>query len=163
MLSEGSLIGCTLSSEPPLDRRIGSLATRNVGKWWKEIFDRIVQDQSVGGDEVEEAVAATSSAKNNLRRKCGWAPSQIVFGKLPRDDEDLKGEVEDGGDGTILRSPDEAQQRRETIRNAARIAFYKTRTEEKIRRGLSQRARVKPRDIENGATVFLASGRDLVW
>ncbi|OLP87352.1 Copia protein [Symbiodinium microadriaticum] len=141
--------------------------TERHGKWWKEIFDRVVQDQSVGGDEIEEAVAATSSAKNNLRRKCGWAPSQIVFGKLPRDDEDLKGEVEDGGGGSILRSPDEAQHRREIIRNAARIAFYKTRTEEKIRRGLSQRARIKPRDLENGATVFFwrkpASKKYGIW
>ncbi|CAE7843623.1 GIP, partial [Symbiodinium sp. KB8] len=128
--------------------------TERHGKWWKEIFDRVVQDQSVGGDEIEEAVAATSSAKINLRRKYGWAPSQIVFGKPPRDDEDLKGEVEDGGGGSILRSPDEAQHRREIIWNAARIAFYKTRTEEKIRRGLSQRARIKPRNLENGATVF---------
>ncbi|CAE7890611.1 GIP [Symbiodinium microadriaticum] len=71
------------------------------------------------------------------------------------------------GGGSILRSPDEAQHRREIIRNAARIAFYKTRTEEKIRRGLSQRARIKPRDLENGATVFFwrkpASKKYGIW
>ena len=138
------------------------IASRFHRKWWQDIFDRIVQDKSVREDELEEAVAAASS-ENNLRRKCGWAPSQIVFGKLPRDDEDLKGEVEDGGDGNILRSPDEAQHRREMIRDAAQIAFNKIRTEDKIR----QHARVKPRDLENGATVFFwrkpASGRDPEW
>ncbi|CAE7610734.1 RE2 [Symbiodinium sp. CCMP2592] len=127
--------------------------TERHGKWWKEIFARVVKDQTVRGDEVEEAIAATSSAKNELRRRCGWAPCQIVFGKNPRSDEDLKFEVEEGG-GELLRTPDSAQHRREIIRNSAKMAFFKSRTEDKIRRGMSQRARVKPRDLDNGAMVL---------
>ncbi|CAE7234170.1 RE1 [Symbiodinium sp. CCMP2592] len=127
--------------------------TERHGKWWKEIFARVVQDQTVRGEEVEEAIAATSSAKNELRRRCGWAPCQIVFGKNPRGDDDLRFEVEEGG-GELLRTPDSAQQRRETIRNAAKLSFFKSRTEDKIRRGMSQRARVKPRDLDNGAMVL---------
>ncbi|CAE7394818.1 RE1 [Symbiodinium sp. CCMP2592] len=127
--------------------------TERHGKWWKEIFARVVQDQTVRGDEVEEAIAATSSAKNELRRRCGWAPCQIVFGKNPRGDDDLEFEVEEGG-GELLRTPDSAQQRRATIRNAAKLSFFRSRTEDKIRRGMSQRARVKPRDLDNGAMVL---------
>ncbi|CAE7255000.1 RE2 [Symbiodinium sp. CCMP2592] len=127
--------------------------TERHGKWWKEIFARVVKDQTVRGDEVEEAIAAASSAKNELRRRCGWAPCQIVFGKNPRGDEDLKFEVEEGG-GELLRTPDSAQHRREIIRNSAKMAFFKSRAEDKIRRGMSQRARVKPRDLDNGAMVL---------
>ena len=127
--------------------------TERHGKWWKEIFDRVVRDHTVHNEEIDEAIGATSSAKNNLRRRCGWAPCQIVFGKNPRTDEDLSFEVEEGG-GTLLRTPDAAQHRRETIRNAARIAFYQARTEDKIRRGMSQKSRVKPRDLENGSMVL---------
>ncbi|CAE7812395.1 Faim2 [Symbiodinium sp. CCMP2592] len=127
--------------------------TERHGKWWKEIFARVVQEQTVRGEEVEEAIAATSSAKNELRRRCGWAPCQIVFGKNPRGDDDLKFEVEEGG-GELLRTPDSAQQRRATIRNAAKLSFFRSRTEDKIRRGMSQRARVKPRDLDNGAMVL---------
>ncbi|CAE6965701.1 RE1 [Symbiodinium sp. CCMP2592] len=127
--------------------------TERHGKWWKEIFARVVQDQTVRGEEVEEAIAATSSAKNELRRRCGWAPCQIVFGKNPRGDDDLRFEAEEGG-GELLRTPDSAQQRREMIRNAAKLSFFKSRTEDKIRRGMSQRARVKPRDLDNGAMVL---------
>ncbi|CAE7565416.1 RE1 [Symbiodinium sp. CCMP2592] len=127
--------------------------TERHGKWWKEIFARVVQDQTVRGDEVEEAIAATSTAKNELRRRCGWAPCQIVFGKNPRGDDDLRFEVEEGG-GELLRTPDSAQQRREMIRNAAKLSFFRSRTEDKIRRGMSQRARVKPRDLDNGAMVL---------
>ena len=113
----------------------------------------MVQEQTVRGDETEEAIGATSSAKNNLRRRCGWAPCQIVFGKNPRDEADLQFEVEEGG-GQLLRTADDAQRRREVIRNAARIAFYQVRTEDKVRRGFSQKARVKPRDLENGSMVL---------
>ncbi|CAE7241874.1 GIP [Symbiodinium sp. KB8] len=127
--------------------------TERHGKWWKEIFDRVVRDHTVRNEEIEEAIGATSSAKNSLRRRCGWAPCQIVFGKNPRTDEDLSFEVEEGG-GTLLRTPDAAQHRRETIRNAARIAFYQARTEDKIRRGMSQKSRVKPRGLENGSMVL---------
>ncbi|CAE7813425.1 RE2, partial [Symbiodinium sp. KB8] len=77
----------------------------------------------------------------------------IVFGKNPRDEADLQFEVEEGG-GQLLRTADDAQRRREAIRNAARIAFYQVRTEDKVRRGMSQKARVKPRDLENGSMVL---------
>ena len=127
--------------------------TERHGKWWKEIFARVVQEQTVRGDETEEAIGATSTAKNNLRRRCGWAPCQIVFGKNPRDEADLQFEVEEGG-GQLLRTADDAQRRREAIRNAARIAFYQVRTEDKVRRGMSQKTRVKPRDLENGSMVL---------
>ena len=119
------------------------------GKWWKEIFKKVVEEKSVTNDEAEIAVAATSLAKNTLRRKCGWAPCQIVFGKTPRDDEDVaEQEIDDGV--WVARTPDDAQHRRDAIRAAAKIAFMKVRAEDKVRRGSLQRARVRGRDLANG-------------
>ncbi|CAE7236343.1 Faim2, partial [Symbiodinium sp. KB8] len=119
------------------------------GKWWKEIFKKVVEEKSVTNEEAEIALAATSLAKNTLRRKCGWAPCQIVFGKTPRDDEDIaEQEIDDGV--WVAQTPDDAQHRRDAIRAAAKIAFMKVRTEDKVRRGSLQRARVRGRDLANG-------------
>ncbi|CAE7643318.1 EIF4E2 [Symbiodinium sp. CCMP2456] len=121
------------------------------GKWWKEIFKKVVEEKSVTNDEVEIAVAATSSAKNTLRRRCGWAPCQIVFRKTPRDDEDIiEQEIDDGAWIARARTPDDAQHRRDAIRAASKAAFLKVRAEEKVRRGSLQRARVRGRDLANG-------------
>ena len=119
------------------------------GKWWKEIFMRVVEDASITGDDVETAIAATSMAKNNLRRRCGWAPTHIVFGRTPRDEDDIHDkEIDDGH--LIPQTADDAQRRRESIRSAAKAAFLRVRAEDKIRRGTLQRARVRPRDLPNG-------------
>ncbi|OLQ05449.1 Copia protein [Symbiodinium microadriaticum] len=119
------------------------------GKWWKEIFMRVVEDASVTGDDVETAIAATSMAKNNLRRRCGWAPTHIVFGRSPRDEDDIHDkEIDDGY--LVPQTADDAQRRRESIRSSAKAAFLRVRAEDKIRRGTLQRARVRPRDLPNG-------------
>ena len=119
------------------------------GKWWKEIFCRVVDDMTVTGEDIETAIAATSSAKNNLRRRCGWAPSQIVFGRTPPDEDDLHDkEIDDGY--VMPQTADEAQRRRESIQSAAKGAFLRVRAEDQIRRGTLQRTRVQPRDLPNG-------------
>ena len=119
------------------------------GKWWKEIFMRVVEDASVTCDDVETAIAATSMAKNNLRRRCGWAPTHIVFGRSPRDEDDIHDkEIDDGY--LVPQTADDAQRRRESIRSSAKAAFLRVRAEDKIRRGTLQRARVRPRDLPNG-------------
>ena len=119
------------------------------GKWWKEIFMRVVEDASITGEDVETAVATTSTAKNNLRRRCGWAPTHIVFGRCPRDEDDIHDkEIDDGH--FVPQTADDAQRRRESIRSSAKAAFLRVRAEDKIRRGTLQRARVRPRDLPNG-------------
>ena len=119
------------------------------GKWWKEIFARLVEDQTVNADDIETAIGATSAAKNNLRRKCGWAPCQIVFGKTPRDEDDIYDKEIDEGN-FVPQTSDDAQRRRESIRSAAKAAFLRVRAEDKIRRGSLQRSRVRPRDLPSG-------------
>ena len=119
------------------------------GKWWKEIFTKVVEEKSVAGDDVEVAIGATSMAKNNLRRRCGWAPTQIVFGRTPRDEDDIHDKEVDEGN-VLPQTPDDAQRRRESIRAAAKMAFLRVRAEDKIRRGSLQRSRVRPRELPNG-------------
>ncbi|CAE7255789.1 GIP, partial [Symbiodinium sp. CCMP2456] len=67
--------------------------------WWKSIWERVTYQMSVGEDEVDLATSTINSAKNDLRRKCGYSPSQWVFGKAPRLPEDLRDP--DGGEGLV--------------------------------------------------------------
>lgn len=66
------------------------------GKTWKGIFDKLVEEELITDDELEEAVAATSDAKNQLRTRSGYSPRQWVFGtqmRVPRDEFDLNEEL----------------------------------------------------------------------
>ena len=150
MRSPDSVTGTRSTYKPVPARHIGRQASvKGTGKWWKEIFTRVVEDASITGDDVETAIAATSTAKNNLRRRCGWAPTHIVFGRSPRDEDDIHDkEVDDGY--LVPQTADDAQRRRESIRSSAKAAFLRVRAEDKIRRGTLQRARVRPRDLPNG-------------
>ena len=123
------------------------------GKWWKEIFKKVVEEQSAEAGEMDLVAASVNTAKNNLRRRCGWAPTQIVFGRQPRDEDDLAGHELDTGD-LVVQTADDAQHRREAIGTAAKVAFLKVRIEDKIRRGSVQRARVRPGELKDGSMVL---------
>ena len=117
------------------------LVCEGHGKWWKEIFVRLVEDITVSSDDVETAIGAAFTAKNNLRRRCGGAPSQIVFGQTPRDEDDIYDkEIDDGN--FIPQTADDAQRRSESI-------------EDKIRRGSLQRSRVRHRDLPTGEMALV--------
>ena len=63
--------------------------TERQGAWWKTIWDRVPHDLSITAEEVPLAASLVSSAKNELRRRCGHSPTEWVFGRHPRLPEDL--------------------------------------------------------------------------
>ena len=97
--------------------------------WWKSIWERVVYEMSVGEEEVSIAASIINSAKNDLRRRCGYSPSQWVFGKAPRLPEDLRDP--DGGDRLVWDVTEDAKfQRQAAMRAAARVAFHKSQASE---------------------------------
>ncbi len=70
------------------------------GATWKEIWGKLVEKNLILKDELSEAVAAVSDAKNSLRNKSGFSPRQWVFGSNGRQVGDLF-----DGDHDPARSP----------------------------------------------------------
>ena len=122
------------------------------GAWWKNIWERVIHELNISGEEVDIVVPIISAAKNDLRRRCGYAPSQWVFGKAPRVPEDLQDP--DGGERVAWDLSNEAKfQRQAAMRAAARVAFHKSQLDDRLRRALLQRARTTARPLEVGEAV----------
>ena len=112
------------------------------GLWFQEIIKRVIDEKSIGAEDIDLAIQACNSAKNELRRRHGFSPNQAVFGRDPRVAEELCS----GGDEErfiALMSQDRQRQKEVAIRTAARMAFFRTQLDTKFRRSLLQRARVK--------------------
>ena len=60
------------------------------GRWYQEMLQKVVDEQSVTEADIDLAVASTCAAKNELRRKHGFSPSMAVFGREPRYPEELE-------------------------------------------------------------------------
>ncbi|CAE7678552.1 RE2, partial [Symbiodinium sp. CCMP2456] len=120
--------------------------------WWKHIWDKVSYQLNIGDDEVDAAVPVINSAKNDLRRRCGYSPSQWVFGKAPRVPEDLQDP--DGGSHVLWDVSEDAKyQRQAAMRAAARVAFHESQTDSRLRKALLQRTRVASRPLDIGESV----------
>eukprot|EP00969_Alexandrium_andersonii_P053986 2375504-Alexandrium_andersonii.AAC.1 len=59
--------------------------TERHGGWWKEIWQKTAQEAQVDSiEEVRAAISQVNAAKNELRRRHGFSPSQLALGKNPR-------------------------------------------------------------------------------
>ena len=112
------------------------------GLWYQEILQRVIDEKSITTDDMYMAIQAVNSAKNELRRRHGFSPSQAVFGKDPRTPEELCSGVDEERFIEIL-SEDSRRQREVSVRAAAKMAFFRTQMDTKFRRALIQRSRVK--------------------
>ncbi|CAE7541147.1 RE2 [Symbiodinium sp. CCMP2592] len=117
--------------------------------WWKHVWDKVSYQY-----EVELVVPVINAAKNDLRRRCGYSPSQWVFGKAPRVPEDLQDP--DGGAHVLWDVSEDAKyQRQSAMRAAARVAFHESQTDGRLRKALLQRTRVSSRPLDVGESVHL--------
>ena len=110
--------------------------------WYEDIMKRVIDEQTVTSDEIDLAVACVNQAKNQLRRRHGYSPCQAVFGKDPATPEDLLAGKDEERFLEIM-TADRKRQREISIRSAARIAFFRSQTDSRLRRALLQRARIK--------------------
>ena len=126
--------------------------TERQGAWWKSIWDRVRHELSITEDEVHLAASLVSSAKNELRRRCGHSPTEWVFGRHPRLPEGLA-DPDNGEKVTWDVTPESRYQRAAAIRTPARIAFHRSQGDSRLRKALLQRARTTARPLEVGETV----------
>ena len=112
------------------------------GYGYQEILQRVIHEKSITKDDMYMAVQAVNTAKNELRRRHGFSPSQAVFGKDPKSPEELDTGVDEERFLEIM-SGDQRRQREVSIRASARMAFFRTQVDSRFRRGMIQRARVK--------------------
>ena len=136
------------------------------GRHWKEILNRVMDDLSVlQKDELELAVIATNSAKNELTKIHGFSPAQMVFGRNPKTLEELPDIGRE--DEVTITSPDLRRQRETAIRAGAKAAFFRAQADGKLRRALLQRSRVSQDEVAVGDMVcFLRKPKDrkeYVW
>ena len=129
----------------------GGVTERQIG-WFKGIWERVVYETGVDADEVAVAGTFVCAAKNELRRRCGHSPVQWVFGRSPRIPEDLR-DPDSGEPVTWDLTQDSKYQRLAAIRASARIAFHKAQGDDRLRRGLMQRARAGKQDFDIGDPV----------
>ncbi|CAE7492417.1 GIP [Symbiodinium natans] len=126
--------------------------TERQGAWWKDIWERVVHDMSISKNEAHLAATCVTSAKNQLRRRCGHSPFSWVFGRDPRMPEDLL-DPDSGEKVTWDVSAESKFQRQMAVRSAARIAFHKSQGDDRLRKALMQRARTTSRPYEIGEPV----------
>ena len=93
--------------------------------WWKHIWEKVSYQLSVTEEEVELVVPIINSAKNDLRRRCGYSPSQWVFGKAPRVPEDIQDP--DGGGHVLWDISEDARYTRDRPPCGQRLGSPSTR------------------------------------
>ena len=102
----------------------------------------MIDEKSITSKDMCLAVQAVNSAKNELRRRHGYSPTQAVFGRDPRSPEELCGSNDEEHFIEVM-SSDRRRQREVSIRTAAKMAFFRTQIDSKFRKALIQRSRFK--------------------
>ncbi|CAE6942423.1 RE2 [Symbiodinium sp. CCMP2592] len=129
----------------------GGVTERQIG-WFKGIWDRVNYELNLQEDDIEIAGTLVCAAKNELQGRCGHSPVQWVFGRSPRLPSELQDP--DGDEGvTWDLTQDSKFQRIAAIRASARVAFHKAQGDDRLRRGLMQRARTRKQDFDIGDPV----------
>jgi len=77
-------------------------------RWFIEadIWNKLVEDKLVFKDEMPEAAASVSDAKNQLRNRSGYSHRQWVFGSNGRQPQDLLDADSQDLEAMDLASPD---------------------------------------------------------
>ena len=134
------------------------------GSTWKDIWKKVCIEHSVRDVDVWDAACAVNDARNTLRNRSGFSPKQWVFGSNGKS----LAPMEDDEDWSTLSAitTDEKMGRKHTLRLAARAALFQTQSVEAVKKALSHRARVKPRDYKPGDMVYIyradPSGKQLL-
>ena len=124
------------------------------GGAWKEIWAKLVEEQLVLEEEVAEASAAVSDAKNQLRNRSGYSPRQWVFGTNGRQVGDLFDGAEDAA-AFPVDSADSKFARSQVLRAGARAAFYRCQTQEALSRAVNHKPRVASKPLEIGDLAYI--------
>ncbi|CAE7357013.1 GIP [Symbiodinium sp. CCMP2592] len=121
---------------------------------WKAIWRKLVDEHSVGRNDIQMAVTAINTAVNTRKRDSGYSPAQAVWGRDPALPEDLWGSGHgEQIDHVITR--DRKRAREMALRLGAKEAFFKIQNDNKLRRALLQRTRVAGPEVQIGDWVYM--------
>ncbi len=129
------------------------VAERHGGSW-KLIWSKLVEDKLVTREELVEAAAFVSDAKNQLRNRSGYSPRQWVFGSNGRQPHDLLDMDAQEVEAMDLASPDDKFARTQVLRVGAKAAFYACQSKEAVQRAINHKPRVDTKDFETGDLVY---------
>eukprot|EP00435_Cladocopium_sp_Y103_P068690 s358_g32.t1 len=125
------------------------------GDSWKDIWKKVCAQHQVCDHEIWDAACAVSEARNSLRNRAGFSPRQWVFGTNGR----LVPDLEDGGGSDLSAidavTSDEKMSRKHTLKLGAKTAFFELQNVDSLKRALSHRTRVKPREFKPGDMVYI--------
>ncbi|CAK0836533.1 unnamed protein product [Prorocentrum cordatum] len=128
--------------------------TERRGGWLKLMVNRVVEHKSVTSrGDLETAVWETCQAKNDMRRICGFSPSQWVYGCSPTMSADLIDRPGQIAEHSMHHVSTELA-RRMAIRTAARTAFVELQNSQALRRALLRKPRVARINYQNGDLAF---------
>ncbi|CAK0825635.1 unnamed protein product, partial [Prorocentrum cordatum] len=124
------------------------------GGWLKLMVNRVVEHKSVTSrGDLDTAVWKTCQAKNDMRRICGFSPSQWVCGCSPTMSADLIDRPGQIAEHSMHHVSTELA-RRMAIRTAARTAFVELQNSQALRRTLLRKPRVARINYQNGDLAF---------
>ena len=123
------------------------------GGLWKEIFAKVTDEFSVTEADLHLCITAVNAAKNQLKRRSGVSPSQMVWGREPRVPGELLGDG-DGRQEEFILSHDKLRAKEHSMRCAAKAAYFRCQGDQRIRRALLQRSRVAPGTLEVGDVIY---------
>ena len=124
------------------------------GGAWKAVWAKFVEETLVLEEEIFEACAAVSDAKNQLRNKSGFSPRQWVFGSNGRQVGDLFDGTEDVA-AIPLETADSRFARSQVLRMGARAAFLQCQTREALDRAVNHKPRVAAKPFEVGDLAYI--------
>ena len=123
------------------------------GQSWKNVWQKVVDDNAVMDEDILDAACAVSEARNTLRNRSGFSPRQWVFGTNGK----LLTNLEDDEDYSSASAvtTDEKMGRKHNLKIAARTAFFELQNVDSLKRALSHKTRVQPRDYKPGELVYI--------
>ena len=123
--------------------------------WFRTIWQKTIDNMAITDDEAPWTLAQVCQAKNSLRRKHGYSPSQWVFGAQPRVGDGILDEDPLLLAREMLQTPEQERSRHNAIRQSAREAFIKSQADGAVRRALQGRPRTVKHKFEPGDWVYL--------
>ena len=130
-------------------------AVERQNRWFRDIWEKVVDHQSVTAEEAPWALASVSQAKNSLRRSHGYSPVQWLFGSEGRVGDPFIDGEEDEPSVAAYFTPHEDWHRKQEIRWSARRAFTESQAEATVRRALQGRPRVQRTSFDVGDWVYI--------
>lgn len=125
-------------------------------RWFIEadIWNKLVEDKLVFKDEMPEAAASVSDAKNQLRNRSGYSHRQWVFGSNGRQPQDLLDADSQDLEAMDLASPDTKLARTQVLRVGAKAAFFACQSKEAVQRAINNKPRVDNKAFQAGDLVY---------